>query len=69
MADNTEPPIQASNQDEPITTSRDPKPTLPVVEEMRLKNEELRIEMCTKEDMFTVVRSSPNLQPALEHVH
>lgn len=63
MADNTETPTETSTQND-ITTSRDPKPTLPVIEEMRLKNEELRIEMCTKEDMFTVVRSIPNSQPS-----
>ena len=59
MTDNTETLTETSTQND-TTTSRDPKPTLPVVEEMRLKNEELRIEMCTKEDMFTVVGSIPS---------
>lgn len=60
MADSKEAPTQTSKQEDNVS-SRDPKPTLPVDEEMRLKDEELRIEMCTKEDMLTIVRFFPNL--------
>lgn len=59
MTSSSEPSIQPTEQD-PNAAFQGQKHTLPVEEHRRLSNDEIKVELCTFEDMSNVVSSLSN---------